>query len=487
MERMEQQQKEKYRTRGYSEDLLPKGAEQKTWKSVNYFTLWMGSVHNVPNYVMVGGFFILGLSTIGIMLAIILSAFFIAFIMVMNGAAGTKYGVPFAMILRASYGVRGALFPGILRGGIAAIMWFGLQCYAGSLALLILIGKIWPDFLLLGGDFNLLGLNLPGLISFIFFWAVNVAIGFGGGGVLNKFTAVLNPCIYIVFGGMAIWAISLVGIGPILDYVPTGVEQAENSGFLLLVVINAVVAVWAAPAVSASDFTQNASSFRQQALGQTLGLVVAYILFAVAGVCIIAGASIHYGVDTWNVLDIVQKWDNLFAAFFAVLVILMTTISTNATGNIIPAGYQIAAIAPSKLSYKNGVLIASIISLLICPWKLMENQDSIYLFLDIIGGMLGPVIGVMMAHYFIVMRSTIDLDTLYTAAGDYQFYENGFNVTAFSVTLIAVVLSLGGKFIPLLEPLSRVSWFVGVITAFVLYSLLKKREGTNVAARQKTA
>ena len=114
-------------------------------------------------------------------------------------------------------------------------------------------------------------------------------------------------------------------------------------------------------------------------------------------------------------LDIVQRWDSLFASFFAVLVILMTTISTNATGNIIPAGYQIAAIAPTKLTYKNGVLIASIISLLICPWKLMENQDSIYLFLDIIGGMLGPVIGVMMAHYFVVMRGQINLDELYTA------------------------------------------------------------------------
>lgn len=191
-----------------------------------------------------------------------------------------------------------------------------------------------------------------GINYFLLFWLVNVGIGFGGGKVLNKFTAILNPCIYIVFGGMAIWAISLVGIGPIFDYIPGGIQKAENSGFLFLVVINAVVAVWAAPAVSASDFTQNAHSFREQALGQTLGLVVAYILFAVAGVCIIAGASIHYGADTWNVLDIVQRWDSLFASFFAVLVILMTTISTNATGNIIPAGYQIAAIAPTKLTYK---------------------------------------------------------------------------------------------------------------------------------------
>ena len=181
-------QRKLFQQRGYSEDLLPKTQSQRTWKTFNYFTLWMGSVHNVPNYVMVGGFFILGLSTFSIMLAIILSAFFIAAVMVLNGAAGSKYGVPFAMILRASYGVRGALFPGLLRGGIAAIMWFGLQCYAGSLACLILIGKIWPGFLTLGGDFTLLGLSLPGLITFLLFWLVNVGIGFGGGKVLNKFT-----------------------------------------------------------------------------------------------------------------------------------------------------------------------------------------------------------------------------------------------------------------------------------------------------------
>lgn len=224
-------QRELYQQRGYSEDLLPKTETQRNWKAFNYFTLWMGSVHNVPNYVMVGGFFILGLSTFNIMLAIIISALFIAAAMVMNGAAGSKYGVPFAMILRGSYGVRGALFPGLLRGGIAAIMWFGLQCYAGSLAFLILIGKIWPGFLTLGGDFKLLGLSLPGLITFLIFWIINVGIGFGGGKVLNKFTAILNPCIYIVFGGMAIWAISLVGIGPILDYLPSGVQKAGTAAF----------------------------------------------------------------------------------------------------------------------------------------------------------------------------------------------------------------------------------------------------------------
>lgn len=126
------------------------------------------------------------------MMAIILSAFIIATAMVFNGAAGSKYGVPFAMILRASYGYA-VHYCGLLRGGIAAIMWFGLQCYAGSLAFLILLGKLWPAFLTFGGDFKLLGLSLPGLIAFLVFWLINVGIGFGGGKVLNKFTAILNP------------------------------------------------------------------------------------------------------------------------------------------------------------------------------------------------------------------------------------------------------------------------------------------------------
>ncbi|MFP1558332.1 cytosine permease [Escherichia coli] len=225
-------------------------------------------MHNVPNYVMVGGFFLLGLSTFSIMLAIILSAFFIAAVMVLNGAAGSKYGVPFAMILRASYGVRGALFPGLLRGGIAAIMWFGLQCCAGSLACLILIGKIWPGFLTLGGDFTLLGLSLPGLITFLLFWLVNVGIGFGGGKVLNKFTAILNPS-SISFS--AVWRFGRFrwsGSVQSLTTFRAVFRKQKTVASCFLVVINAVVAVWAAPAVDASDFTQNATRFVSKRWGK---------------------------------------------------------------------------------------------------------------------------------------------------------------------------------------------------------------------------
>ncbi len=58
---------------------------------------------------------------------------------------------------------------------------------------------------------------------------------------------------------------------PDSDYLPSGVQKAEHSGFLFpRVVINAVVAVWAAPAVSASDFTQTRTPISRSGMGQTL-------------------------------------------------------------------------------------------------------------------------------------------------------------------------------------------------------------------------
>ncbi|MDT1938829.1 MULTISPECIES: allantoin transporter [Carnobacterium] len=465
-------QLQRFKERGYQADLLPKTKKQQTWGTFNYFTLWMGSVHNVPNYVAVGGFFFLGIAPQYILLAIFFSSIMIAGIMILNGKAGSRYGIPFAMSLRASYGEKGALLPGILRGCIAAIMWYGLQTYTGSLALLILIGKIWPAFLHIGGNFQFLGISLPGLIAFIIFWVLNLLIGLGGGSILTKFTALLNPLIYILFGGMTIWALSIGGgLRAILMYLPQQISNEHSSLIVFFMIVNANLAVWAAPGVSASDFTQHAKNFKSQALGQFTGLVLSYSLFAFSSVTILAGASIHYGVDTWNILDIVTKWDHLAATAFATLVLLLTTISTNATGNIIPAGYQLAATFPKKISYKQGVLIASVLSFLICPWKLMENQVSIYTFLEIIGGILGPVLGVMLAHYFVAMKQTLSLDKLYLAKGKTGYYKNGVNWFALAVTLVATLLSFIGKLIPSLAVLSGFSWMIGSFSAFILYCL----------------
>ncbi|ALS01389.1 allantoin permease [Enterococcus silesiacus] len=468
---------QRYRERGYNEDLLPKPLSKRMMGKMNYFTLWMGSVHNIPNYTAVGGFLFLGLSPINIMLALVISAMVVALFMTFNGRAGSKYGIPFAIHLRSTYGDIGAKLPGFLRGCVAAIAWFGLQNYTGSLALLILIGKIWPGFLTLGGDTMILGISVPGLIAFTIFWAVNMLIGFGGGKILNKFTAILSPMIYIVFGGMAIWAIGAAGgLGPILSYDVTGAAHNISPVFVYLLIINSVLAVWAAPGASVSDFTQNAKSTKDQTIGQTASFLVGYGIFAFSSVVILIGGSIRYGIQEWNILNIVDRWDNSFAIIVAMLVFLLTTVSTNATGNIIPAAYQLCALFPKKIDYKKGVLLASVISFLIMPWKLMENAASIFIFLNTIGAVLGPVAGTMIANYYFVQRQKIDLNQLYLETNtdnNHNIYK-GLNKPAYAATIAALVICLSGNFIPALKVISDISWIAGFASAFVLYLVLRK-------------
>lgn len=468
-----------YKNRGYNSDTLPKTKEQRNMGVFNYFTLWMGSVHNIPNYAAIGGFLYLGVSPIHIMIAIVCSSLVLSVFMVLNGRVGSKYGIPFSMHLRSAYGDIGAKLPGFLRGGVAAIAWFGLQNFTGSLALLVIIGNIWPGFLTIGAGVTILGISIPGLIAFTIFWVVNVLIGLGGGGILNRFTAILNPLIYIVFGGMTIWVLSQVGLSNILSYTPEA-SVAKSAPILLsfFMIINSVVAVWAGPGVSVSDFTQNAKSTKEQALGQTLSFVIGYSVFAFCSVSILIGGTILYGNVGWDILAIIEHWDNLFLTSLAMLVLLMTTVSTNATGNIIPAGYQLAALFPKKIDYKKGVLIASIISYLILPWKLMKNEDSIFIFLNVIGATLGPVAGVMLVEYFIISKRKVNLDLLYMDVQEDNSNNpyKGINKKAYIATFVGLAIALSGMFIKNLSVLADLSWIISLVISGLVYWILSRRE-----------
>ncbi|MEH7308866.1 NCS1 family nucleobase:cation symporter [Neobacillus drentensis] len=452
-----------------SPDLLPTKSESRTWKAGHFFSIWMGSVHNVPSYVTIGGFFALGMSVWQVFFIIMLSSLLLAVMMVLNGHAGSKYGIPFSILLRSSYGMKGALFPGVLRGVIAAIMWFGLQTYAGSLAVTILIGEFWPAYLTLGGGFNFLGLNLPGLLSFLLFWMINVLCIFAGMERLGKLTKFVSPLVFVVFGGMAIWSINLAGgIAPILSYSVKGVEG--NSFFIFMSCVSAIMATWVAQILSVADITRFSRSNKDQSIGQISGLIITYLLFAVASITIIVGSEIAFGVPIWNFLNVVERFDSKFAIILSLITICISTLSVNIIGNIIPAGFQLTALFPKRLNFKTGALIATIIGILIMPWKLMENPTSILAFLNIVGGLLSPVIGVMLTHYFLICKKKINLQELYPLDLKDQF-PYGINIPAMLATLIAGIISLLGNFVPAFGLLTSISWFTGISLAVLLYLL----------------
>ncbi len=471
-----QQKVDKFKERGYlSDDILPKTKEQRSMGKENYFTLWMGSVHNIPNYVAVGGFLALGLAPIHVILAIILAGISIAIFMTFNGRAGSKYGIPFSMHLRSVFGNVGAKLPGFLRGVIAAIAWFGVQNYAGSQALLVLVGKAWPAFLELGGDTSILGLSVPAMISFVVFFLVNIAIGLGGGEVLNKFTAIISPFIYVVFGGMVIWGLRVAGgFGPILNFVTESTGD-YNPIFAYLIIIASSISVWAAPGVSVADFTQNAKSTKDQVVGQIGSFLVAYVMYAFAAVIVLNVGSMQGIQHDGAILEIINTWDSTFAIFLASFVLLATTVSTNATGNIIPAAYQLTALFPKYIDYRKGVLLASAISFIIMPWKFMQSGGLFLTFLNLIGALLGPVAGVMIAHFYFIANQKIDVDQLYVDQDkeDDSNYR-GINYNGYIAMLAGFLVSVSGEIIPALAAVSQIGWVAGFLVGLIVYMIMSK-------------
>ncbi|CEG25775.1 cytosine permease [Bacillus sp. B-jedd] len=442
--------------------ILPAREEERNWSFGHYFSLWMGSVHNVPSYVTIGGFFALGLSIPQVFSIIMISSLLLGAFLILNGYAGSKYGIPFSVLLWSSYGKKGAALPGILRGVITAVMWFGLQTYAGGLAVSILISKIWPAYISLGGNWSFFGINAPQLISFLLFWTLNVLLIFAGMSVLGKLTKTLTFLIFLVFGGMAVWAVSLVGgLSPYFAYTAKGVEG--NTALLMLGCVSALMATWVAQMVSVSDLTRFAKSTKSQALGQLAGLFTAHLLFAAASIAIIIGSEISFGVPIWNILDVIDRFDSLFAVALSLLTICLSTLSVNLVGNLIPAGFQLAALFPGKIPFKLGALLAAIAGLLIMPWKLMENAASVLAFLNLAGGLLSPVVGVMLVDFFVIRRRKIDVHELYSGS------QRDMNAAALIVTLLAGILSLSGKIIPSLQPLTEISWFIGVSSSALFY------------------
>lgn len=450
----------------FSPDLLPARQDARTWGRGHFFSVWMGSVHNVPAYVTIGGFFAIGLSIWQVFITIFISAIILAFMLILNGHAGAKYGIPTSMLLQSTFGVKGSMVPGVLRGIVAAIMWFGLQTYAGSLAITIFIGVIWPSYLSLGGDWSFFGLSLPNLLSFLLFWIIHLVLIFAGINTLGKLTKILSPLIFLVFGGMAIWTTNLAGgVDAILSYRPK--VALENNFFVIMTCVTAILSTWVAQIVSVSDVTRFASSNKDQTIGQILGLLTTYLLFAAASVSIIIGSEVAFGVPIWNVLDVVDRFDNKIAIILSLFTISLSTLSVNMIGNIIPAGYQLAALFPKRFSFRSGAVIATITGILIMPWKLMENETSIFAFLSMVGGLLSPVIGVMLTHYFLVHKREIHIESL---------YQNPMrmNWPAMAAILLAAFASLSGNILPYFEPLYRLSWFTGLGSAVVFYLLFYK-------------
>jgi NCS1 family nucleobase:cation symporter-1 len=460
----------------WNPDLAPTPPERRTWSTYNIAALWIGMSVVITTYTLASGLMSQGMNWWQAMLVILLGNFIVLIPMVLNAHAGTRYGISFPVLCRASFGVRGANIPAILRA-IVACGWFGIQTWIGALALDALMRAAWPGWA-----------EIPGAtwISFAIFWALQVAIilkGTEGIKVLESWSAPL-----LLGGGLLLlwWGIrNGGGLSNVLSQ-SERLQSASGAPFWALfpAALTANVGYWATLSLNIPDFTRYAKSQRSQAIGQALGLPTTMTLFAFIGVAVTAATIVIFGEAIWDPIVLVSRIGGAGLIIFAALVVLAAQITTNMAANVVSPSNDFSNLSPKRISYVRGGLITAVIGILMMPWKLYSDAAA-YIFTWLIGysSLMGALGGILIADYWVLRRQRLLVGDLFREQGTYT-YRGGYNWRAI-VALVVSILPVVPGFIraattpggtvgnpTFFDHLYSYAWFVTFFLSFVLYLVL---------------
>ncbi|MBM9507032.1 NCS1 family nucleobase:cation symporter-1 [Actinacidiphila acididurans] len=465
-------------------DLLPVPVAQRTWTTYNFSALWVGMAHNIPSWTLASGLVALGMDWKQAVLTIALANVIVLVPMLLTGHAGPKYGIPFPVLARASFGLRGANLPALVRAAVACA-WFGIQTWIGGQGIFVLLDRILPgDW---AGARHLAGYPWPLWLCFVLFWALELAIIARGMQTLRRFENWAAPFVLAGAVVLLIWiAVKAGGFGPLLHQ-PSQLGWGSRFWKVFFPALMGMIGFWSTLALNIPDFTRFGAGQRAQAWGQSLGLPTTMTAFALLSVLVTSGAQAVYGTkDTtlWDPIALTAKSHNTIGLLYALLTVLVATISVNIAANVVSPAYDLSHLAPKVIGFRTGALITGVVGVLMFPWKLLSTpQLYIYTWLGFVGGVLGTVAGILIADYWIVRRAELHLSELYDPAGRY-WYDAGWNWRAVAAFLVGGVLAVGGSYsapgqgpyphdgvIPFLKPLADYGWAVGLGTSLLLYTL----------------
>jgi nucleobase:cation symporter-1, NCS1 family len=418
-----------------NEDLLPTPLSQRTWVWKDYAALWIGMVVCVPTYTMASSMLDQGFSWQMAVWLVFLANCIVMVPMLLIGRTGPKYGVPFPVLARASFGVKGASLPAVLRG-LVACGWFSINCYFGALAL--------------HGFLNIVGMGLAGpaegqsistsqFACFLGFWLVHLWFIWRGPESIRLLERIAAPLMI---------AASVVLVAVLMVKVPSGElfnlpAKVVEGGPKTWAALTGLVGFWATLALNIPDFTRFAKSQKDQVVGQAIGLPVPMALFSMVGVIGFSASSILYGKAQLFPDGLLSQMGSA-AAGVGLLVILLANLTTNVAANLVSPSYDFSQVAPSKISFRAGGIIAALIGLVFMPWKLLSSSGG-YLFtwLGGYGTLLGAVAGILLVDYYLVRKTELNVDDLYRRGGEYE-YSNGWNVQAIIAFALGVLPCLPG-------------------------------------------
>jgi len=452
-------------------DLRPTTPEQRTWTWVHYAALWIGMAHCVPTWLMAGSFIALGLSWWQVILLMAVGNCIVLIPIVLNSHPGTRYGIPFPVLARASFGTLGANVPALVRGIIAAV-WFGIQIHIGGGALKMLLLQIAPGIESVNAT-QILSYGVIDWLCFAIFMAFNLLVLKRGMASLKRFELWAAPLVMVFAIAMCIWAcIAAGGLGPVVH---ASEHPNVDLGRLIPKALMSVIGFWSTLALNAPDFSRFAKSQRDQAIGQALGLPTTMVAFSVLAVFTSSAMAVLYGKVIWDPLEMIKHLPSGFLSTAALIGILIATVCVNVPANLVSPSYDFSNVAPKRISMWQGALVTAAIATAIMPWRLLATaQDYVFAWLGTSSDLLGPVAGILIADYWLVRKHELDVEALYQANGEFR-YANGFNPNAVVALAAGIGAALIGRFVPSLQFFSDIGWVTGFFVGLGVYVALPRR------------
>jgi NCS1 family nucleobase:cation symporter-1 len=480
----------------YSHDMAPVPRAGRRWSTRDMAVLWISMSACVPTYMLASSMIEEGMNWWQAILTIFLGNVIVLMPMVLNAHAGTKYGIPFPVYCRPSFGLLGANVPALLRA-LVACGWFGIQTWIGGAAIYSIVTTFvknemnpqWQP----PADIALLGINWLEIACFLFFWAINMWVIFKGIESIRILLNIKAPLLISLGIVLLAWAYYAAGGFGEMFAQPSkfaaGGPKAGHFWPFFVASLTANVGFWATLSLNIPDFSRYAYSQRDQALGQALGLPTTMALFSFIGIAVTSATVVIYGKSIWDPIVVLSKFTNPFVLIVAMLSLCIATLATNIAANVVSPANDFAHLAPRWISFRTGGLITGICGILMQPWKLLEDPTGyIFRWLVAYSALLGAVGGILIADYFVIRRTWLDLPGLYKKDGPY-WYSGGFNLRAIVALVLGVAPCVPGflaaisdswktYFAPA-EPTAwswtdfyPYAWFISFGISFVVYVML---------------
>jgi NCS1 family nucleobase:cation symporter-1 len=451
----------------YNPDLAPASSERRTWGTYNFAALWVSMSVNILTYMLAASLVQGGMNWKQAVVTVFLGNSIVLIPMLLNSHPGTRYGVPFPVLARASFGVLGANVAAVLRA-LVACGWFGIQTWIGGQAISTLIGVLAPGWA---------HFSHSTAICFLAFWLINLAVILKGIEYIRFLQGISAPILLGVGLLLLAWAYHAAGgFGPMLS-APSRFASFPEFLKFLVPALNATVGFWATVSLNIPDFTRFARSQRQQAIGQALALPTTMTLYSLIGILVTSATVVIYGTAVWNPVELLSRFHSPLAVVISLLAILLATLNVNIGANVVSPANDFSNLWPRKISFRMGGVITCFMGVAMMPWKLLASYGTfIFGWLGGYAAFLGPVAGIMICDYFVIRGRVLIVDDLYLRGGAYE-YSHGFNWLAVIALATGAATALIGLVIPSLRPLYDYSWFVGFAVSFVVYYSLMKMGG----------